>query len=250
MDWSLRACGRKGHVTYRPNDTALQERLHAPTAAGEAWRCLRCGDFVVGPPNGGGPADEAPLVLRGKELRDATVLRLLAAERAVRALILLALAYGVLRFRSEQSNLRAAFERALPAARPLQNALHVNLIDSAFVTRIEKVLASKPHTLTLLVLAFTAYGALELVEAVGLWLLKRWGEYVAAVGTAVFLPLEVNELLKRVTVLRVSALVINIAAVVYLVLTKRLFGVRGGRAAYDAERRSESILEVEAAALR
>jgi hypothetical protein len=43
--------------------------------------------------------------------------------------------------------------------------------------------------------------------------------------------------------------VINIAAVVYLVLTKRLFGVRGGRAAYDAERHSESLLEVEAAAL-
>jgi hypothetical protein len=45
------------------------------------------------------------------------------------------------------------------------------------------------------------------------------------------------------------AFVINVAAVLYLVLTKRLFGVRGGRAAFDAERESASLLEVEAAAL-
>jgi len=249
MDWSLRACGRKGHVTYRPDAPDLQERLHASTPAGEAWRCLRCGDFVLGPPSGSGSADEAPIVLRGRALRDATILRLLGAERAVRGLVLFALAYGVLRFRSDQRDLRAAFERALPAARPLQNALHINLIDSAYVARIEKVLASKPHTLTLLVIAFAAYGALELLEAVGLFLLKRWGEYVAAVGTAVFLPLEVRELLNRVTWLRLAAFVINVAAVAYLVLTKRLFGVRGGRDAYEAERRSESLLEVEAAAL-
>ena len=248
MDWSLRACGRKGHITYRPDEPELQERLHVDTPAGEAWRCLRCADFVVGPPHGQGPADEAPLVLRGRALRDATILRLLAVERAVRALVLFALAYGVARFRGSQSNLRATFERALPAAKPLQRALHVNLTDSAFVGRIQKVLSSKPHTLTLLFVALLAYGALQTLEAVGLFLLKRWGEYVAAVGTALFLPLEVHELLAKVTVVRVGAFVINIAAVLYLVLTKRLFGVRGGRAAFEAERESESLLEVEAAA--
>ena len=249
LDWSLRACGRKGHETYAPDEPALRDRLHVPTPAGEAWRCLRCGDFVIGEPHGSGPADEAPLVLRGRALRDATVLRLLAIERGIRGLVLLALAYGVLRFRGSQRNLRATFERALPAARPLQNALHVNLTDSAYVDRISKILSSKPHTLTLLFVALLAYGALEMLEAVGLFLLKRWGEYVAAVGTAIFLPLEVHELLNRVTVLRVGAFVLNLAAVAYLVLTKRLFGVRGGRAAFEAERESESLLEVEAAAV-
>jgi uncharacterized membrane protein (DUF2068 family) len=248
MDWSLRACGRRGHATYAPDEPELQQRLRADTPAGEAWRCLRCADFVVGDPAGSGPADEAPIVLRDRALRDATVLRLLAVERGIRALVLFALAYGVLRFRGSQSNLRATFERALPAAKPLQNALHINLTDSSYVERIHKVLASKPHTLTLLFAALLAYGALEALEAVGLFLLKRWGEYVAAVGTAVFLPLEVHELLNKVTVVRVGAFIINVAAVLYLVLTKRLFGVRGGRAAFDAERESESLLEVEAAA--
>jgi uncharacterized membrane protein (DUF2068 family) len=249
MDWSLRACGRKGHVTYAPDEPDLRERLHAATPVGEAWRCLRCADFVVGQPHGSGPADDAPIVLRGRALRDAVILRLLAVERLVRALVLFGLAYAVVRFRKEQADLKAAFDRALPAAKPLQDALHVNLTDSAIVHRVQDVLASRQHTLTLLTLALLAYGALQLAEGVGLFLLTRWGEYVAAVGTSVFLPIEVRELIDRVTFLRVAALVINVAAVLYLVLTKRLFGVRGGRAAFEAERHSASLLEVEAAAV-
>ncbi|MDX6199859.1 MAG: hypothetical protein QOJ79_3010 [Actinomycetota bacterium] len=248
MDWSLRACGRRGHETYAPDEPELRERLHATTPAGEAWRCLRCTDFVVGPAKGGGPADEAPIVLRDRALRDATILRLLAAERLIRGVIILAIAYGVVRFRSAQHDLRAAFERALPAAKPLQDALHVNLTDSAFVHRLQHVLESRPHTLALIAVGLFAYAGLQLVEGVGLWMLKRWGEYVAVVGTSAFIPLEVYELVERVTVLRVGALIINVAAVAYLVWTKRLFGVRGGHAAFEAERHSESLLEVEAAA--
>ena len=90
-----------------------------------------------------------------------------------------------------------------------------------------------------------AYGALELLEGVGLWLMKRWGEYVAVVGTAVFIPLEVYELIERVTWLRVVAFAFNVFAVVYILWTKRLFGFRGGRAAFEAERHSQSLLEVE-----
>lgn len=40
----------------------------------------------------------------------------------------------------------------------------------------------------------------------------------------------------------------NLFLVVYLVRTKRLFGVRGGYAAWRAERRQSSLLEVEQAA--
>ncbi|MGH8889810.1 MAG: DUF2127 domain-containing protein, partial [Acidothermaceae bacterium] len=78
--------------------------------------------------------------------------------------------------------------------------------------------------------------------------LKRWGEYFAAVATAIFLPYEVYELTEKLSVVRVGAFVINVAAVVYLLLTKRLFGLRGGHAAYEAQRHEESLLEVEHAA--
>jgi uncharacterized membrane protein (DUF2068 family) len=78
--------------------------------------------------------------------------------------------------------------------------------------------------------------------------MRRWGEYVAVVGTAVFIPLEVYELVETVTWLRVVALLLNLFAVVYILWTKRLFGFRGGRSAFEAERHSESLLEVERAA--
>jgi hypothetical protein len=47
-----------------------------------------------------------------------------------------------------------------------------------------------------------------------------------------------------------TAFVVNLALVVYLVLSKRLFGARGGKKAYDARLRSESVMQaaVDAAA--
>lgn len=248
VDWSLRACARKGHITYAPDEPVLRARLAVDTSVGEAWRCLRCGDFAVGPAHSGGPAEDAPVVLRGKALRDATVLRLLAGERFVRAVVLFGLAYAVIRFRTAQGDLRASFEQALPVARPLADRFHLDLTDSGIVTRIRSVLASNPHTLTLVTVFLLGYGALQLVEAVGLYSLKRWGEYVAVVGTSVFLPVEVHELLAKVTALRVGAFAVNVAAVVYLVHGKRLFGLRGGLAAVEAAQHSASFLQVEAAA--
>jgi hypothetical protein len=44
------------------------------------------------------------------------------------------------------------------------------------------------------------------------------------------------------------ALLINVAAVVYLLWSKRLFGVRGGHEAYERALHEVSLLEVEQAA--
>ena len=62
------------------------------------------------------------------------------------------------------------------------------------VHELEKALAAKPSTLTLLTLALVVYALVEVIEGVGLWLLKRWGEYFAVVATSVFLPLEIHDL--------------------------------------------------------
>jgi uncharacterized membrane protein (DUF2068 family) len=114
---------------------------------------------------------------------------------------------------------------------------------------VNKALAYDHSTLTWLSVGVLAYGLLQLVEGVGLWLLKRWGEYVAVVATSAFVPLEVFELVEKVSVVKLGALLVNLAAVVYLVHSKRLFGVRGGHAAFEAERHGASLLEVEKAAL-
>jgi hypothetical protein len=64
----------------------------------------------------------------------------------------------------------------------------------------------------------------------------------------VFLPIEIYELSHKVTWLKLVAFGINVGLVLYLLLSKRLFGIRGGGAAYDAERQNLSLLEVEESA--
>ena len=249
-DWNLRSCGRHGHVTYRPDESDLADRVSAQTSAGEAWRCLRCGDFVPGRPLGSGPAADAPIVLRGRALKDAFIIRILAAERFIRGVLLVLLAYGVYRFDGAKDSLQRVLERYLPLLKPVADRLGVDLQTTGPVKLIEKALHTQHSTLLLVAVGVLLYGVLELVEGIGLWLLKRWGEYVAVVGTSVFLPLEIYELLDKVNWVRVGALIVNLFLVVYLVWTKRLFGARGGRRAFDAERHSVSLLEVESAALR
>jgi uncharacterized membrane protein (DUF2068 family) len=248
VDWNLRGCSRHGHATYAPDEQELAARLRAATPAGEAWRCLRCGSFVLGEPAGHGPADQAPIVLRGKALRDATVLRVFAVERWLRALVLVLLGVAVLKFESAQASLQQLFAQIIPAAKPLADLLNIDLEHSPTVDRIESLLGAHRSTLTWIAVALFVYGAIQVAEGVGLWSLQRWGEYLAVIATSLFLPLEVYELTEKVTWLRVLAFVVNLALVAYLVVTKRLFGVRGGRAAYEHERATTSLLEVEASA--
>jgi uncharacterized membrane protein (DUF2068 family) len=248
FSWELRSCGRHGHATYAPDESGLRERLHAQTTEGDAWRCLRCGDYVVGPARGSGPASDAPVVLRGRVLRDAFVLRLLAVERAVRGILLVILAYGLHRFQGAQGSLQKVFQADLPLLKPLADKLGVDLQTTGPVRLLHEAFGLSSGTLGWITLGVLAYGALELLEAVGLWSMQRWGEYVATVATAIFLPLEVHELLDRVTVLRLLAFAVNLGAVVYLLYTKRLFGLRGGREAFEGERQSDSLIEVQTAA--
>jgi uncharacterized membrane protein (DUF2068 family) len=88
-----------------------------------------------------------------------------------------------------------------------------------------------------------------LIEAIGLWLIIRRGEYFAVIATSVFVPLEIYEITEKVTTFRAIALVINIAAVIWLPWTTLLFGINGGAAAYRAEHDAATLLAVEQAAL-
>jgi len=249
VDWSLFGCFRKGHVTYAPNEPELRERLMATTAGGTAWRCLRCGAFVTDGQHGSGPAAAAPLIRRGKELRSQLILRVFAAERFLRFLVFAVAAYGVWRFKYDEAGIERAYNNDLPAIRALYRDLGFDVNHSRLLGLIQHSFMLTPRTLDYLAIGLAAYAVIELVESVGLWLGQRWGEYFAMVATSVFLPYEIYDLTVKVTWLRVAALAINLLLVIYLVWSRRLFGVRGGKAAYEARLRSESVIEVEQAAL-
>jgi len=54
-------------------------------------------------------------------------------------------------------------------------------------------------------------------EGIGLLLRRRWAEYFTIIMTALFLPLEIYEIVEKVTLTRVVVLIINAAIVWYLV---------------------------------
>ncbi|WP_227998337.1 DUF2127 domain-containing protein [Nocardia australiensis] len=249
MDWALRACGWRGHYTYAPDEAQLRDRLSVDTVAGQAWRCLRCGTFVPGDPVGSGPADHAPEVPRGRLLRDRWLMRALAIERLLRGLLLVLAAVVVFEFRSSRETMRAAFDKDEPLLRPFADQIGWDIDRSKLVRLAGEAFDLSNTALMWIAIAILGYAGLQVIEAVGLWLVKRWGEYFSAVATSIFLPLEIYELTEKITALRIVALVINIAAVVWLVYSKRLFGLRGGGAAYHAEHHAESLLSVERSAI-
>jgi uncharacterized membrane protein (DUF2068 family) len=243
MDWSLLGCGHHGHVTYAPAEAGVRQQLRAQTAAGEAWRCLRCGTYVTGAPMASGPAAQAPAVRRGQELRSAFILRVFAVERFLRGLVAGALAYFVWRFAYSRESVQQAFNRERPFLRSLFKQFGYNIDNSRLFGSIQHALTLSPTTIKLLAGGLALYTVIELTEGVGLWMYRRWGEYFAMVATSLGLPYEIYDLVNQVTAPRAIFFAVNLALVLYLVITKRLFGVRGGKHAYEARLRSESIME-------
>jgi uncharacterized membrane protein (DUF2068 family) len=73
------------------------------------------------------------------------------------------------------------------------------------------------------------YAVLFATEGLGLWLGLRWAEYLTVVATASFVPIEIFEILQRLDLLRVGALVMNLAVVGYLVYRLRRASSEGRR---------------------
>jgi uncharacterized membrane protein (DUF2068 family) len=252
MDWSLYRCGRSGHITYAPDEPHLREHLHCSTASVELWQCLRCGSYVAGEPHGAGPAGDAPPVKRGKQIRGDLILRLFAIERAIRFVIFGAVAFGIWRFAGAHVTVAQAIKRDVPIIRTLVKQLGFNL-NHALLDKIQSLLHVSSSNLHLLAFGVAGLAVVSAIEAFALWQARRWGEYFALIVTSLGLPFEIYELTKAVTVTKLVLFALNLLLVAYLVYSRRLFGARGGKEAYEARLRAESVLdeaEKAAAAIR
>ena len=242
--WELLVCGVSGHeligtdaARLRPEETAV-----AREQGGVRWyRCVRCDSWLpLAPPEK--PKRELPperdeirLPLRGKALRDKVVLRIIAIDRAVHFLVLGVLAAAVFLFAGHEVRVRDVFYRVVNAVQGT-NVSPAHPSHGGFLHTLEHLFTLKSSTLYLVAAAAAAYAALEGAEAVGLWFQLRWAEYLTFVAALVFMPYEIYELLRSVTALKVAALAVNLLIAFYLLLAKRLFGLRGGAAAEAAER--------------
>jgi len=63
------------------------------------------------------------------------------------------------------------------------------------------------------------YAGLFLTEGTGLLLRKRWAVYFTIIVTGSFIPLEVYELVRHISIGKATLTIINVAIVIYLVLS-------------------------------
>jgi uncharacterized membrane protein (DUF2068 family) len=243
--WHLETfvCSVRGHCApaatvarLRPEDRDLGFEENGQRFA----RCLRCDAWVTPSPPAAPTSDVIPpdeqieKPRRGRELRDAVVLRVISLDRALHSIIFGLLAVGLTVLEFKLGPLKTWADRLL---RQVDTAVANSGTGNSqnFVSRqLHKVLGLHQSALKVLIFTAVAYCVVEGVEAVGLWRERRWAEYLTALATAGFLPFEIHELTKRVTAFRLGALVVNVLILIYLVYAKRLFGIRGGKEA-DAE---------------
>jgi uncharacterized membrane protein (DUF2068 family) len=247
--YELLACGVGGHeligtdaAQLRPQDAVVVR----DGADGLRWhRCVRCDSWIplavpAEPARGFVPDhEEIEVPLRGKALRDKIVLRVIAVDRAFHFVLLAILAVAIFLFIAHENELR---DRVFRVLADLQGALGgpTTPQGSGVLHDIRHLFTIESGTLTKIGIVVSFYAVLEGAEAVGLWYGKRWAEYLTFIATALLLPVEVYELTERFSALKVLTLVINLAVVVYLLLAKRLFGLRGGGAAEEAQREADS----------
>ncbi len=146
------------------------------------------------------------------------IVRLIIVERLVKATVLLVVAVSLV-----------AADRMgyLPVwANWAQEELNLSagrgMIARVLTWAVDQLGHLLPHV-TIVSLAIVLYAALEATEGVGLAMRRRWAEYLTVLATAVLIPFEVVEVLHRLTPLRVGALLVNVAIVLYLAYRKRLF---------------------------
>jgi uncharacterized membrane protein (DUF2068 family) len=136
------------------------------------------------------------------------VLRTIALYKLVKVMLLLALAYGEVRL--SDASLTAKLV-SWASARPLG-------LEHKVVTQLLEwfsgLNASRVHALRMVTLAYAAVFA---VEGIGLWMRKRWAEWMTTIITASLIPLELWELFNKPNVGKAAVFVANVAIVVVLI---------------------------------
>jgi uncharacterized membrane protein (DUF2068 family) len=140
------------------------------------------------------------------------LLRLIAVYKLGKVLLLLGAAYGVLRLRD------ASFiARIYSWASTLQSGLEQDVVRHALAW-FSGLSTSRVEAIGAVTLS---YAAIFAIEGVGLWLRRRWAEWLTTIVTASLVPLEVWEIVHRPTAGKAAVLVVNIAIVWYLILQLR-----------------------------
>ncbi|MCH9814884.1 MAG: DUF2127 domain-containing protein [Actinomycetia bacterium] len=228
----------RGHVAPAATvpDIGPQETALAVTQGPDSrlCRCLRCDAWIdytlpdesVDDRTTLPPEDELPKPLRGRALDERITIRgiavlawLNAVLFALVSVLLLVLLLGLPTIQDFASIELQHLQTLISQYRPASSIVPL------WEQRIDDL--QRWQFAVLLALA-VGYTMLQVVEAVFLWKGRRWAEYLTAIESMFFLPYLGYNVIQEPTPLHVGGLALQLAIIAYLVLAKRLFGVRGG----------------------
>jgi len=142
------------------------------------------------------------------------VLRTIALYKLVKVLLLLGAAYGELRLHDQSLSAKlVTWVQARPTG--LEHQVVTQIL--AWFSGLSE---SKIHALRFVTLTYAAVFA---VEGIGLWMQKRWAEWLTVIVTASLIPLEIWEFVERPNFGKAAIVVANSVIVAYLawhVITK------------------------------
>lgn len=136
------------------------------------------------------------------------LLRLIAIFKFLKAAFLIALGVGL--FKLLHKDIGDVLMRWSEALRLNPGSHFVNVA-------LEKAAHLSPEQVRKLGLGSFLYAGLFLAEGTGLWLRKRWGEWLTVIITSSLVPVEVYEIYRHFSDAKVVVLALNVAIVLYLI---------------------------------
>jgi len=134
-------------------------------------------------------------------------LRIVSIVEAAKGLLVLLAGFELLTYLHKDLHL---------AAEHLVRHFHLNPASRYPRIFLDLVEHTNDAQLRLLALSALTYAFVRFVEAYGLWLQRRWAEWFGLAAGGIYVPLEIFEVLRKVTWPRVTLLIVNITIVVYL----------------------------------
>jgi uncharacterized membrane protein (DUF2068 family) len=138
---------------------------------------------------------------------DTRLIRLIALFKLMKAVLLIAVGLGVLHLlHRDVAGVLAHWVKTFgldPGDRYVERVL-------------QKAVALTPNTIRGLGVGSFFYAGLFLTEGIGLWLVKRWAEWFTVIMTSSLVPVEIYEIYRHPTVLKVLVLIVNIAVAGFL----------------------------------
>ena len=141
------------------------------------------------------------------------LLRWIAAFKFLKGALLIALGVGA--FKVLHKDVGELVENWVEALRLDPGNHYIDAI-------LEKTSMLTPGQITKVGLGSFLYAGLFFTEGTGLWRRKLWGEWLTVIITSTLVPLEIYEIYRHPTWVRIAVLVLNVAIVGYLIYRIRI----------------------------